>query len=378
MNIGFDAKRAFFNRSGLGNYSRSIIQLLNKYYPDNKYFLYTPKISNKIDFIDSPNVKIRQPKGWIYRLVNAYWRSFKMPVDFQNDKLDLYHGLSNELPFGIKKSNVKSIVTIHDLIFMRYPKLYKKIDRWIYYKKFKTSCSNADTVVATSNQTKNDLIEFLNVDEKKIRVVYQGCSPIFYQNKSDEEKHKIREKYNLPSNFLLYVGTVEERKNALSIVKALHKGNIDVPLIIAGKQTPYIEKIKQYITQNNVANDIRFLSYLPLEDLPALYQMADAFIFPSIFEGFGIPILEALNSGVPVITSTGSCFRETGGPQSLYVEPGDTESMIKAIKDVMTDRELRERMKQEGLAHARKFRDENIADNMFKVYKETLGDTNLS
>lgn len=372
MNIGFDAKRAFFNRSGLGNYSRSTLQLLSKYYPEHNYFLYTPKNPGKVDFINNSNLHIRTPRKSIHRALSSYWRSFKLPCEFKYDGIDLFHGLSHELPLDISKSSVKAVVTVHDLIFMRYPSLYNRIDKWIYEKKFRTSSKIADTVIAVSKQTKEDLVNFFNIDEGKIEVVYQGCSPIFYDSKPKEEKQHIRNKYNLPETFLLYVGTIEERKNALSIVKALHEGGIDTPLVIIGKSTPYKKKIQQYISDNNVKNDIRFYPGIPFEELPVIYQLAKAFVYPSVFEGFGIPILEALNSKTPVITTRGGCFHETAGAHSLYVDPLDTEEITDAIKSVLYDESLRKRMIEKGYAHALNFRDKNVAKSMMEVYIRTM------
>ncbi|MFO8236058.1 MAG: glycosyltransferase family 1 protein [Bacteroidales bacterium] len=373
MNIGFDAKRAFFNKSGLGNYSRSTVQLLSKYYPDNSYFLYTPKFSEaNNEFIDSSNIHVRTPRQCFFRAFNPYWRSYRMACDFKYDDIDLFHGLSNELPMNIRKSNVKSVLTVHDLIFMRYPTLYKKVDRWIYEKKFKLSCQRANTVIAVSQQTKDDLIHYFKIEEDKIRVVYQGCNPIFYDAKTEAEKNKLKQKYNLPESFLLYVGTIEERKNALGIVKALHEGGIDIPLVLVGKPTAYKRRIEQYIADKNVKNDIRFFSEIPYEELPVFYQLSSAFIYPSFFEGFGIPILEALNSGVPVITSSGGCFHETGGPASMYVEPSSTEEIANAIRKVLFDDQLRQVMKEKGFAHAMKFRDGNVAKAMMQAYLDTF------
>ena len=137
MKIGFDAKRAFFNRSGLGNYSRNVIQLLSQHYPQNDYFLYTPTTKGAISFIPThqDNINILTPGRALDMLFKLYWRSFRLTDQLGDDKIELYHGLSNELPKNIHKTRIKSVVTIHDLIFIRYPHLYKSIDRQIYYKK---------------------------------------------------------------------------------------------------------------------------------------------------------------------------------------------------------------------------------------------------
>ena len=141
MRIGFDAKRAFLNNTGLGNYSRDTIRVLSNYFPDNKYFLYTPKAkeNSRLSFLNSnSNTFVRTPKSLLNRALKSYWRSKSIVKDLFTNKIDIYHGLSHELPIGIEKTNIKTVVTIHDLIFIRYPHLFKAIDRRIYYKKFKS------------------------------------------------------------------------------------------------------------------------------------------------------------------------------------------------------------------------------------------------
>lgn len=371
MKIGFDAKRAFYNYSGLGNYSRNVIKSLQQSFPKNEYHLYTPSLKNAISFIENDNVYIHTPSKTSGQILKSYWRSFMLKNELINDNIDLYHGLSNELPSNISESKFKSVVTIHDLIFIRYPDLYKPIDREIYTRKFKYAGKTANKIIAVSTQTKNDLINFFNINEDKIEVIYQGCDELFKQEISLLEKERIIKKYNLPSEYILYVGTIEERKNLLTIVKALHQGNIDIPLIIIGKTTKYLKQVVNYICSNMLENTI-FLKAIPLEDLPAIYQLANLFIYPSVFEGFGIPILEALQSNVPVITSKGGCFEEVGGKHTIYVNPMDVDDMIEAIKKVLSDKTLQNKMKIEGLKHAQQFSNSLIAEKIMALYKSLL------
>jgi glycosyltransferase involved in cell wall biosynthesis len=371
MRIGFDAKRAFYNNTGLGNYSRNIINSLCHFFPDDEYYLYTPKIKDYNYSIDANNVNIKKPKALTSKIFKSYWRSALLVNQLISDNIQIYHGLSNELPFNINKSAVKKIVTIHDLIFLRYPDLYKTIDRKIYERKFKFSSQIADTIVAVSKQTKEDLINFFNIDSGKIEVIYQGCNPIFNEELSNDQKQIIRNKYNLPSEYILFVGTIEERKNLLSVVKALKEGNIDFPLVIIGRPTAYLTQVANYIV-NNFLENIIFLKDIPIEDLPALYQNAKLFIYPSIFEGFGIPILEALTSGIPVITSKGGCFREVGGENSIYVDSNNIEEMIFSIKKVLSDAELHKKMSVEGKNYAKIFDNKKIATQLHQLYLNIL------
>jgi glycosyltransferase involved in cell wall biosynthesis len=230
MLIGFDAKRAFFNKSGLGSYSRNLIQGLTEKYPENEYLLYTPELNFDLFEPRDPSVAVKGPVRPLHRVFRSYWRSFYLSRQLQKDRIEIYHGLSHELPYSFPKKHVRSIVTIHDLIFLRLPHLYRLLDRTIYEKKFRYSCEISDRIVAVSRQTADDVVEFFGISPDKIDVVYQGCNPVFNTEVSLIEKEILRMKYLLPKSFILYVGTIEERKNLLTLIKALHFGKIDIRL----------------------------------------------------------------------------------------------------------------------------------------------------
>jgi glycosyltransferase involved in cell wall biosynthesis len=371
MKIGFDAKRAYRNTSGLGNYSRTIVEILAEYYPQNEYLLYTPK-TNKVFPFKTDTQKIISPKGFFFKKLHFLWRSYIISKLLKKDAVDVYHGLSHELPNGIEKTNTKSIVTVHDLIFMRFPHLFKKMDVAIYTKKIKYACEVADRVVAISQQTKDDIVELLNVDENKIDIVYQGCNKQFYETATQEQKDKVRDKYNLPEEYLLIVGTIEERKNLLLLLKALNILKLDIPLVVIGRKTEYYEKVENYIQENGMQNKVLFYHNADFVDFAPIYQMAKMFIYPSIYEGFGIPILEALNSKIPVITSKGSCFSETGGEHCLYVDSSNEHELAETITRVLNDAELQKNMVENSYQHALKFRDEEVAKNLINLYKSVL------
>lgn len=374
MKIGFDAKRAFFNRSGLGNYSRNMLQLLTQHYPKNDYYLYTPSNEDTIDFelSDKANTIIKTPQSWTNRKLKSLWRSLWMAKDLQRDDIELFHGLSNQLPKNIGKYPVKSVVTIHDLIFLRYPQLYKKADRMIDTRKFRHAAEAADRVIAVSEQTKADLVGFFNIPAQKIEVVYQNCHAIFSQAVNNDTKQQIRVQYNLPQDFILSVGTIEARKNIGIAIQALQKTNIDIPLVIVGKPTPYLDTIKSYITTNEQRKRVIFLHEVPLAHLPGLYQMAQLFIYPSIFEGFGIPIIEALHSDTPVITSEGSCFPESGGDAAYYINPHNVESVAQGIQKVLGNTTQQQEMIAKGKHHRRNFASDKLAQDLMQVYQQVL------
>jgi len=371
MRIGYDAKRLFCNHRGLGNYSRDLIRILNHYYPENQYDLYTPKV--KIDFPVNPqNTQIIQPYG-IYKLLpSSIWRSIGIKSDIKRLGDDIFHGLSQELPIGIEKLPIKKVITFHDAIFIRYPELYPSTYRKIFTLKNMKSCRIADSIIAISEQSKRDAIEFFNADAAKVEVVYQGCNNIFRQKATPEEKEHIKAKYNLPADYMLFVGAIEPRKNIATILQAISQEKIDIPLVVVGRQTDYTKELLKLANELSISAQVQFLSQVETNDLPAIYQLAQLFIYPSIFEGFGIPILEALCSETPVITSVGSCFEETGGKYSLYVQPQNAEEIGASLLKVLSDSNLRETMKKEGLLYSEKFTDDKIAQNLMAVYQKLL------
>ncbi|MFY7827506.1 MAG: glycosyltransferase family 4 protein [Flectobacillus sp.] len=365
MRIGFDAKRAFQNFTGLGNYSRFIIQSLLDSPSEHEYFAYTPKLNEKVHF--SNRLRIALPQT---AMPKSLWRSWGINQQLKKDHIDIFHGLSNELPWQIQQSGIKSVVTIHDLIFMRYPELYPMIDRWIYRRKFKAACEQADCIIAISQQTKQDIVEMLQISPSKIEVVYQDCDPAFRKKLPSEHISAVRKKYQLNKPYILCVATIAERKNQLTLVKAfeaLH--NSEIELVLVGGKSSYQSQIEEYIRQKNLTG-VHIINGVPFSDLPALYQGSSLSVYPSIFEGFGIPIVEALHSGVPVIGATGSCLEEAGGQGGIYVNPYDIQDLAHQIQRVLSDSELSHSVVQVGQKHIAKFSSTEIAKELEKIYKK--------
>ena len=368
MKIGFDAKRLFNNFTGLGNYSRTLVSSLQTNYPDNDYFLFTNKIvetPRTIPFIKSQNYKIVQPKSG-----NLIWRSYGMLKETAFQELDVYHGLSHEFPLGIKNYNLKKVVTIHDLIFKYYPKDYKYFDRLIYDFKFKTACNDADIIIAISHQTKSDIIQFYNINPDKIRIIYQSCDPIFRKEISSSTIELIQKKYNLPQEYFLYVGSIISRKNLDGIIKALFalpKG-LQLPLAIIGEGKLFKKEINSLIHQLNFSHSIIWLKP-EFKDFPCIYKRAKALILPSYFEGFGIPILEAMSVGTPVITSNQSSLAEVGGDAAILVDPSNIEQISDAMENLLTNQSLQEQLQTKGIERSKKFDPNLIADQVMKLYQ---------
>lgn len=374
MRIGFDGKRAVQNFTGLGNYSRYVIEILYRFFPENEYVLYAPRKrpSRAFDALlqHCPLLETIYPGSGMWRRFKSLWRTFGITSRLQQDGIELFHGLSGELPLNIRKATkVKSLVTVHDLIFLRYPAYYQWIDRKVYTYKFRKACENADVVVAISECTKRDIISYFQIPEDKIKVVYQGCDISFMQMASLARKQEVKGKYGLPERFILNVGSIEERKNVLLAVKALARLPQEMNLVIVGRRTPYTDEVERSIRDLHLENRVTILSGVPFADLPVLYQLAETFVYPSRFEGFGIPIIEAIHSGLPVVAATGSCLEEAGGPDSIYVNPDDVDAMADALQRLSGDTELRRKMIGAGQEYVRRFSEEMQARQLMDIYK---------
>ena len=376
MRIGFDGKRAVQNFTGLGNYSRYIVDILCQFSPENEYVLYAPKKreNKRLDKLTKQyqQLQLSYPTTSSWKKLSSLWRVWGVTQQLEKEKIDIFHGLSNELPLNIHQSEVKSIVTIHDLIFLRYPQYYHSIDRKIYTYKFRKACENADKIIAISECTKRDIIEFFRIPADKIEVVYQGCDPSFIHPVAEEKKREVRAKYQLPDHYILNVGSIEERKNALSAVQALMMLPEQIHLVIVGRHTEYTDKVEHFIKENKLEERVHIISNVPFDDLPAFYQLAEIFVYPSRFEGFGIPIIEALYSGIPVVAATGSCLEEAGGPDSIYVHPDDIKGMADALKQIYTDPERKKNMIEKGHSFAKRFSEEKQAEEILNIYKKLM------
>lgn len=378
IKIGFDGKRAANNLTGLGNYSRSLIEKLAKYFPENQYLVYTSKVknSNQISsFFNLPSVCLRLPAT--NTLFHSFWRSFGIGKQLQQDGLQIYHGLSNEIPFQIP-IGVKKVVTIHDLIFLKFPNHYGKIDRFIYTYKSKYACDHADLIIAISEKTKQDIIHYYQIPASKIRVCYQSCHEAFKSAVPLSERNAVLKKHRLftaegkPVQYLLNVGTIEARKNLLLIIKALPKINSAYKLVVIGKRQNYAKLVDEEIKKLGLSDRVIFLKNIPFNELPSIYQSAALFIYPSFYEGFGIPVIEAMYSQVPVIAATGSCLEEAGGPDSKYVDPNNSIELAASVNYIINSATQADKMISAGLNYLENFTSEKLSAQLMTAYHELL------
>ena len=358
--IGFEAKRANANRTGLGNYSRFVIRSLKRAGIGDRLNLYIPKRKANAEYdalLEMDGVTSHLPDRPVWRRLSALWRVFGVAQQLQRDGVKLFHGLSNELPSGLGRRGIRSVVTVHDLIFRILPGCYKPVDRWIYTWKFRSACRRADRIVAVSECTKRDIVRLFGIDPAKIEVIYQGCDEMFAERRSAAELDRAAREYGLPERYLLNVGTLEERKNLP-----------EIHLVAVGGRTAYTARVERYAAEHGLTDRIHLLHKVTYRDLPLLYARAEVMVYPSRYEGFGIPIIEALNAGIPVVAATGSCLEEAGGPDQLYVSPDDPAELARAVRRILDDPELRRALAERGRAYVERFRMEVVGPQMADLY----------
>lgn len=369
LKIGFDAKRIVRNGTGLGSYGRTLVNDLAQY--PLRLNLYAPDKGRddlRTQIVERDNIAFVYPTS---RHFKSYWRSRGIVADLKRNGIQLFHGLSGELPFGIRKSGIKSVVTIHDLIFLRHPEFYNPIDVQIYKWKFRQTIKEADYIIAISECTKRDILEYGGnlVSEDKITLIYQSCSPRF----NTSQNYKTSNLNSKLGRYVLSVGSIEPRKNTMLALKALHHLPDDISLVLVGRHTAYTDKLIQYARANGLEHRLHILHGVPDTDLPALYAGAECFVYPSVYEGFGIPIIEAISCGLPVVACTGSCLEEAGGPDSLYVAPNDAIGMANAIRRSLKGADDREERIQRSMDYIRRFSGTDVAGQVVDVYKRVLG-----
>ena len=378
MIVAYDAKRLFCNHTGLGNYSRTIMSGLMAHFPDNHYLLLTPRSPRDPQtepFLQSPLCTTVVPKG---RWPGALWRTCLQGKDALQRGADIFHGLSGEIPIGLNRLGIPSVVTIHDVAFRTFKAMYNWQDRQIYNLKFGFAARHADRVVAISQATKRDVMKYYRIPESTISVVYQPMQPLYYSPlRVDEALERVeRAGLDLPHDFMLYVGSINSRKNLLGLVKALEllPGDARLPLVIVGNGTgAYGHQVKQYIAQRNLNDLCLYRDIASNNLLQAVYTLARLLAYPSFYEGFGLPVAEALLCGCPVVTSNVSSLPEAAGPGGLLANPKDPQDIADCLLRLITDDHLHDSLAQAGREYAlATFDPAQLARQMMDVYLSAL------
>lgn len=366
MHIYFDAKRYFYNPTGLGNYSRWLVNSYHQFYPEDKLFLCTPRLNKPIDFDTADEKKTIEYTNFL-GLNRVFGLYHKIPGS------SIFHGLTNEMPYFPKASKVATVVTVHDIIFKLRPEGYKWADRMIYHLKTQYAIRRADRIICMSQMTKNDLIEHYGADEAKLEVVYQNCLPFYYSEPSTAEWSDWRQTYNPPMDFILSVGTFNERKNHKSIIDAYSLiplcDRITTYLIGSG---PLKDELLQRIESRGLSSWIKILSNVTLPQLRCFYKAANLAIYPSLYEGYGLPVLESLACGTVVIVHKACATVEAGGRSVSQVDCTSPEQLAVEIVELQKNKFLKSKYLEEFVFHLEELRIDKLMKQMNNIYSNIL------
>lgn len=374
MIIGYDGKRAVKNMTGLGNYSRLVVENMAKEFPASRLLLYTPEMRDNPRLASLQrlhNVEFRLPAAQGFH--GTLWRTFGLTNNLAADKVELYHGLSNELPLNIRNAGLPSVVTIHDVIYRRLPYCYKPVDRMLYDFKYSRACRNATRIIAVSQRTKEDVMELYGIDADKIDVVYQGCDESFKTPLPSTLLEETRGRLQLPEKFILQVGTIERRKNLELTIRSLTAVDDTVSLVAVGKDNHgYLAEMKKLAESLGVSRRLKWIHDLQFSDMPAVCQLAEVIAYPSRYEGFGIPVIEGLESMRPVVAATGSCLEEAGGEAAFYVDPDDVRAMGATIRSILSAGASLQPRLELGKRHAATFNTADMAAKIMDTYHKAI------
>lgn len=371
MRIGIDARSVLKQRTGVGNYTFNLIQHLSRLDQENQYVLFYSHhldVRSAIPRFENPNFQskfFRFPN----KLLNLLWGTLKLPkIDWLVGRVDLYHSPNYNLNI---LGHGRSLMTIHDLNFLAYREFTLASGRWHYAFKIKSYAEKVDAIIADSESTKNEIIKYLKIPDEKIHVIHLACSEKFRPLPKGETE-TVREKYKIREDFILNVGTLEPRKNLGRLIEAYDRSRAkkDFLLVLAGGKGWKYKHIFRLVKQLKLEDRVVFCGYVPDSDLPELYNSASLFVYPSIYEGFGLPPLEAMACGIPVIVSHTTSLPEVVGDAGVYVNPFDIEQISFSIDGVLSDGKLLQTLRKQGLKRARLFSWEKTARETLRLYQQ--------
>ena len=382
MRIGVDYTSAVLQGAGIGRLTRCIFQALAEIDHENEYRLFAAmgrgQPSNLPTF-QSSNLSTfhLKPIPLSDRELNIVWHRLRLPlsVELITGPVDVFHSPDFTLP---PVWRARTVLTVHDLSFLRVPECFTGALRRYLEQVVPRSVRRADQVIADSESTKRDLVELLGTPAGKVTVIYSGVEPRFRPIADQSTLEAVRRRYNLPERFILSVGTLQPRKNFITLIEAFSRLKLEdggwrledggLKLVIVGGRGWLYEEIFSRVEALGLQGEVLFPGFVADEHLPVLYNLAEVFALPSLYEGFGLPPLEAMACGTPVVTSNASSLPEVVGDAGLMVEPMDVEGLAAAIGCVLEDGDLRREMVHRGLARAREFTWGRAARQLLEVY----------
>ena len=354
MRIAIDTQTTMGQRVGMGFYVSNLVKSLQKIAPENQYILISPK--RKGDF--------SMPQRW-------WWDQARVPLTAQKQRAEILHQPCFSAPLLWRG---KLVMTVHDLILVFFPENIPIASRFFFSRWMPFTYRRADQIIVDSLSTKKDLVKVTDISEAKITTIYLGVEEVYRQNLPKEKLAAVKKRYQTGEKFILHVGTIEPRKNLKFLVEvfseAIKRHSLPYNLVITGKRGWYYEGIFQRLKELGLEKRVIFTGYLPEDDLPALYQAANLFVFPSLYEGFGLPPLEAMASGTPVISSDTSSLPEVVGEAGLLLPPDDRNGWVKAINAALTDSRLAEKLAAGGRQQATKFSWDKCGQETLEVYQK--------
>lgn len=374
MKIGLEIQSILKDKTGVGWYTQKIIENFNN--SEIEFEGYGFNFLNRNDIkeeLEHLNFNCKINNFIPYSIYRRIWKF--IPISYNtlfNSDVDIYHFFNYIVP---PKINGKVIVTVYDMVYKVYPETMTKRNYERLDKELKRSVDRADKIITISKNSKKEIVKFLDVDEAKIEIVYPGIDKnLYFKDYNDEDIKRVRNKYNLPLKYILYLGTLEPRKNIIRIIDAYAalKNQIDenICLVIAGKKGWMYEDIFNKVDTYGLKDDVIFTGYVDEKDKPIIYKMSKVFIFPSLYEGFGMPVLEAMAAGVPVITSNTSALPEVVGDAGILVNPYDILEIANSLKKILEDSQIRLQLIEKGLKQSLKFSWKKSAEKLLEIYKE--------
>lgn len=374
MRIGIDARPMLSEGTGVGIYTLNLIKNIGALDPINKYILFSNSFRDRFPFSS-----LRPPKNFEYRdfripsrLLKGLWNYFFYPpLESFIGKVDIFHS-PHSIPVPVKKARL--IVTIHDLFFVKHPELAGRRVSDEHKRLSRSYLSKVRRIITVSNNSKKDIVEIFGISPEKVTVIYEGVDNIFRVINEKTSLEYIRGVYGLPKEFILFVGTISPRKNPDYLIEAfsiIKKRRIkDIFLITIGPRGLKADETLRLISKKNLEGSVRHIGYVPYEYMPYLYNMASLLVYPSLYEGFGLPPLEAMACGIPVIASNVSSMPEILGDAALLVDPYNPHEIADTIERLLYDEPLRKTLVEKGMKRAQSYSWEETAKKTLKVYEE--------